>query len=297
MYHVPVMLQECLDALQLQANGVYVDATFGGGGHSKAILNKLGKNGRLFAFDVDPDARANAPQDERFRLIEANYRHLKRFLKLYQVTKVNGILADFGISSHQIDEPQRGFSTRFEGELDMRMNRSAGISARDVVNTYSADELNRIFWNYGEIDNARSLTKRILARRDEQPIETTQDLADIARPLSKGKEAKYLSQVFQAIRIEVNDELNAIRDFLQQSEDVLLPGGRLVIMSYHSLEDRPVKNFMRYGVFEGEPVKDIYGNYEHHLKVITKKPIEATEQELSINPRARSARLRVAEKI
>jgi 16S rRNA (cytosine1402-N4)-methyltransferase len=297
MYHIPVMLEECLDALQIKPDGIYVDVTFGGGGHSKAILDKLGKNGKLFAFDVDPDAQANVIADERFQLITANYRHLKRFLKLYKVTTVNGILADFGISSHQIDEPTRGFSTRFEGDLDMRMNTTQGISAKDVLNTYSADQLNHIFWNYGEIDNARSLTKKIISYRDERPIQTTKELVELARPLSKGKEAKYLSQVFQAVRIEVNDELNAIKEFLEQSEEVLAKGGRLVVMSYHSLEDRPVKNYMKAGVFEGEPVKDLYGNFEHHLKVITKKPIEATEKEIEYNPRARSAKLRVAEKI
>jgi 16S rRNA (cytosine1402-N4)-methyltransferase len=297
MYHIPVMLEECLDALQIKPDGIYVDVTFGGGGHSKAILDKLGKNGKLFAFDVDPDAQANVIADERFQLITANYRHLKRFLKLYKVTTVNGILADFGISSHQIDEPTRGFSTRFEGDLDMRMNTTQGISAKDVLNTYSADQLNHIFWNYGEIDNARSLTKKIISYRDERPIQTTKELVELARPLSKGKEAKYLSQVFQAVRIEVNDELNAIKEFLEQSEEVLAKGGRLVVMSYHSLEDRPVKNYMKAGVFECEPVKDLYGNFEHHLKVITKKPIEATEKEIEYNPRARSAKLRVAEKI
>ena len=297
MYHVPVMLRECLDALQIQEDGIYVDATFGGGGHSKAILHQLGKKGKLFAFDVDHDAKANAINDERFQLIEANYRYLKRFLRVYNVTKVNGILADFGISSHQIDEPARGFSTRYDAPLDMRMDTTTGISARDVLNTYSEDQMKKIFWNYGEIDNARSLTKKIIACRAEQPINSTKELVKIARPFAKGKEVKYLSQVFQAIRIEVNDELNAIRDFLEQSEDVLDKGGRLVVMSYHSLEDRPVKNFMRYGVFEGVPEKDIYGNFEHHLKVITKKPIQANAEELERNPRARSARLRVAEKL
>jgi 16S rRNA (cytosine1402-N4)-methyltransferase len=297
MYHVPVMLKECIDGLQIQQNGIYVDVTFGGGGHSREILQHLGDKGKLFAFDVDEDAKRNVPDDKRFTLIQSNYRHIKRFLRLYGVTQVNGILADFGISSHQIDEPSRGFATRFDAPLDMRMNRSEGISARDVVNTYSADQLQHILGYYGEVINAKTLAHRIVEARAQQPIETTGELVEVCRSVAKGIEVKYFAQVFQAIRIEVNDELNAIREFLQQSMEILAPGGRLVVMSYHSLEDRLTKNFMKAGVFEGEPKKDLYGNYEHHLKVITRKPIEATAEELKINTRARSAKLRIAEKI
>lgn len=297
MYHVPVMLKECIDGLQIQQNGIYVDVTFGGGGHSREILQHLGDKGKLFAFDVDEDAKRNVPDDKRFTLIQSNYRHIKRFLRLYGVTQVNGILADFGISSHQIDEPSRGFATRFDAPLDMRMNRSEGISARDVVNTYSAEQLQHILGYYGEVINAKTLAHRIVEARAQQPIETTGELVEVCRPVAKGIEVKYFAQVFQAIRIEVNDELNAIREFLQQSMEILAPGGRLVVMSYHSLEDRLTKNFMKAGVFEGEPKKDLYGNYEHHLKVITRKPIEATAEELKINTRARSAKLRIAEKI
>jgi 16S rRNA (cytosine1402-N4)-methyltransferase len=291
------MLKECIDGLQIQQNGIYVDVTFGGGGHSREILQHLGDKGKLFAFDVDEDAKRNVPDDKRFTLIQSNYRHIKRFLRLYGVTQVNGILADFGISSHQIDEPSRGFATRFDAPLDMRMNRSEGISARDVVNTYSAEQLQHILGYYGEVINAKTLAHRIVEARAQQPIETTGELVEVCRAVAKGIEVKYFAQVFQAIRIEVNDELNAIREFLQQSMEILVPGGRLVVMSYHSLEDRLTKNFMKAGVFEGEPKKDLYGNYEHHLKVITRKPIEATAEELKINTRARSAKLRIAEKI
>lgn len=297
MYHIPVMLNECIDGLNIHPDGIYVDVTFGGGGHSKKILEQLSDKGKLFAFDVDDDAKQNVPEDKRFTLIAANYRHIKRFLKLHGITSVQGILADFGISSHQIDEPSRGFATRFDAPLDMRMNTKEGISAKEVVNLYSAEQLQQILGFYGEVINAKTLANKIVEARNRQAIETTKDLVDICKTVAKGIEVKYLSQVFQAIRIEVNDELNAIKEFLQQSESVLAPQGRLVIMSYHSLEDRLVKNFIKNGVFEGEPEKDIFGKYEHHLKVISKKPIEASTTELKINSRARSAKLRIAEKI
>jgi len=296
MYHVPVMLNECIDGLKIEPDGVYVDVTFGGGGHSKKILEKLNEKGKLFAFDVDDDAKRNVPNDKRFTLIQANYRHLKRYLKLYGIKKVNGILADFGISSYQIDEPSRGFATRFDAPLDMRMNNKEGISGKDVVNNYSAEQLQNILGFYGEVINAKTLANTIVEQRAIQPIETTKELIEVCKTVSKGIEVKYMSQVFQAIRIEVNDELNAIKDFLQQSEEVLEQNGRLVIMSYHSLEDRLTKNFMKNGVFDGEPEKDVFGNFEHHLKVITKKPIEASNTELKLNSRARSAKLRIAEK-
>jgi 16S rRNA (cytosine1402-N4)-methyltransferase len=297
MYHIPVMLNECIEGLQLKPDGIYIDVTFGGGGHSAKILERLSEKGKLFAFDVDEDAKRNVPNDNRFTLIQANYRHLKRFLKLHGITRVHGILADFGISSHQIDEPSRGFATRFDAPLDMRMNTKEGISAKDVVNNYSAEQLQNILGFYGEVINAKTLANKIVEQRAIKAIETTKELVDICKTVSKGIEVKYLSQVFQAIRIEVNDELNAIKDFLHQSEEVLETGGRLVIMSYHSLEDRLTKNFIKNGVFEGEPEKDVFGNFEHHLKVITKKPIEASADELKQNPRSRSAKLRIAEKI
>ncbi|MEN9448029.1 MAG: rRNA ((1402)-N(4))-methyltransferase RsmH [Bacteroidota bacterium] len=296
MYHIPVMLNECIEGLKIKPNGIYVDVTFGGGGHSKEILKHLSDKGKLFAFDVDEDAKQNIPNDKRFTLIQANYRHLKRFLKLHGVTTVQGILADFGISSHQIDEPSRGFATRFDAPLDMRMNTKEGISAKEVVNNYSAEQLQNVLGFYGEVINAKTLANKIIEQRAIQPIETTKELVEVCKTVSKGIEVKYLSQVFQAIRIEVNDELNAIKDFLQQSEEVLDKEGRLVIMSYHSLEDRLTKNFMKNGVFDGEPEKDVFGRFEHHLKVVTKKPIEASAEELKINSRARSAKLRIAEK-
>ena len=296
MYHIPVMLNECIEGLQIKPNGIYVDVTFGGGGHSKEILKHLSDKGKLFAFDVDEDAKQNIPNDKRFTLIQANYRHLKRFLKLHGVTTVQGILADFGISSHQIDEPSRGFATRFDAPLDMRMNTKEGISAKEVVNNYSAEQLQNVLGFYGEVINAKTLANKIIEQRAIQPIETTKELVEVCKTVSKGIEVKYLSQVFQAIRIEVNDELNAIKDFLQQSEEVLDKEGRLVIMSHHSLEDRLTKNFMKNGVFDGEPEKDVFGRFEHHLKVVTKKPIEASAEELKINSRARSAKLRIAEK-
>lgn len=295
-YHIPVLLQPCIDGLDINPDGVYVDLTFGGGGHSKEILKHLSDKGKLFAFDVDEDAKQNIPNDKRFTLIQANYRHLKRFLKLHGVTTVQGILADFGISSHQIDEPSRGFATRFDAPLDMRMNTKEGISAKEVVNNYSAEQLQNVLGFYGEVINAKTLANKIIEQRAIQPIETTKELVEVCKTVSKGIEVKYLSQVFQAIRIEVNDELNAIKDFLQQSEEVLDKEGRLVIMSYHSLEDRLTKNFMKNGVFDGEPEKDVFGRFEHHLKVVTKKPIEASAEELKINSRARSAKLRIAEK-
>jgi len=296
MYHVPVMLQECIEGLRIIPDGIYVDVTFGGGGHSKAILNELGTNGKLFAFDQDEDVIVNVPQDKRFTLIQANFRHITRFLKLYGITQVNGILADFGISSHQIDEASRGFSTRFNAELDMRMNRKEGISAKEIINTYSAGQLQKMLSEYGEVQNAKTLAMAIVEYRAAQHIETTDELKAICSSVSKGKEVKYLSQVFQAIRMEVNDEVNALKDFLKQAKALLVPGGRLVVMSYHSLEDRPVKNYMKMGVFEGEPDKDMFGNYMHDLIVITKKPTEATAEEVKQNPRARSAKLRIAEK-
>jgi len=298
-YHEPVMLSECLDGLNIRTDGIYVDVTFGGGGHSRAILEKL-TTGRLLVFDQDPDAVANAEQwkdDPRFTFIAANFRHIKRYLKLHKAEKVDGILADLGVSSHQINTPERGFSTRFQADLDMRMNPNNEKTAREVLNVRSATELQSILGRYGEVTNARTAAEAIFSARHNSPIETVNDLKGILmRYAPKHRENKYFAQVFQALRIEVNDEMKVLEEFLMQVPEVLNPGGRLVVMSYHSLEDRPVKNFIQKGKFDGEVEKDFYGNEIKPLKSITRKPIEATEEEVKRNPRARSAKLRIAEK-
>jgi len=297
-YHQPVMLQECLEGLNIRPNGIYVDVTFGGGGHSRAILKQLGPEGRLLSFDQDPDAKAESKfiEDKTFTFIEANFRYLKKFLRLNGVRKVDGILADLGISSHQIDVPERGFSTRFDGPLDMRMNPQAEFSAKDVINTYDEAQLHKIFGLYGEIKNARTLANAVYAARQNGAIETVQELKAVLQKFApRGKEFKYFAQVFQAIRIEVNEEMKVLEEFLEQVPDVLAPEGRLVVMSYHSLEDRLVKNFIRSGKFHGEAEKDLYGNELKPLQSVTRKPIEATEDEITRNSRARSARLRIAE--
>ena len=294
------MLQETLEGLQLQPNGTYVDLTFGGGGHSKALLQRLGEGGRLFAFDQDDDAReqATAITDPRFRFIESNFRHLKRYLKLFGVTAVDGILADLGVSSHQLDEPERGFSTRFEADLDMRMDRGSNLTASEILNTYPERELHKILGMYGEIKNAKSLAAALVARRINAPIRTVNELKEVLNRFApKGKEFKYQAQVFQALRIVVNDELQALEEMLEQTAEVLKPGGRLVVMSYHSLEDRLVKHYMAKGKFSGEAEKDLYGNMQRPLEPVTRKPIEPSAEEITRNNRARSARLRIAEKI
>lgn len=298
-YHEPVLLQACIDGLQLQTGGTYVDITFGGGGHSREILNQL-EGGRLFGFDQDADARANAQaiDDSRLTFVASNFRNIKRYLRLYKVEQVDGILADLGISSHQIDTPTRGFSTRFDAELDMRMNQHAERSAREVVNEYSEADLHRILGMYGEITNARTAASAIVSARSNRPIKTINDLkAALQRYAPRGKENKYFAQVFQALRIEVNEELQVLEEFLEQVPDLLKPGGRLVVMSYHSLEDRLVKNFINKGKFQGEVEKDLFGNELKPLRSITRKPIEATPDEVARNPRARSAKLRIAEKL
>lgn len=300
-YHIPVMLNECIQGLNIKKDGVYVDVTFGGGGHSRAILDRL-ENGRLIAFDQDQDARENAEalkSDSRFLFIQANFSFLERYLKIYNIGAVDGILADLGVSSHQIDDPSRGFSTRFDGPLDMRMNTNDGEqSAWEVVNNYSAEALQSIFSRYGEVHNSRTLANAIFTTRHNAPINTVGELVAILKRFApKYREYKYYAQVFQAIRIEVNRELEALENFLTQTPKLLKPGGRLVVMSYHSLEDRLVKNFMLKGNFKGEPEKDFYGRVIKPLQAITKKPIEADEEEVLRNPRARSAKLRIAEKI
>lgn len=298
VYHVPVMLHECIEALDIKPDGIYVDVTFGGGGHSREILKKLGPKGRLIAFDQDPDAIKNAIDDERFVLVHQNFRFLKNYLRLQGVKEVDGILADLGVSSHQFDDASRGFSIRFDADLDMRMDQVSDLDARKVVNTYSEDELHRIFGMYGEVQNAKSLAKTIVTARLSKPINTIAELKEAIKKLvPKGKEHKYHAQVFQALRIEVNKELDALQEFLTQSPLVLKEGGRLVVMSYHSLEDRLVKNFMLKGKFRGEVEKDFYGNEIKPFRVLTRKAITASEEEVKNNNRARSAKLRVAEKI
>jgi 16S rRNA (cytosine1402-N4)-methyltransferase len=276
---------------------VYVDVTFGGGGHSKAILKNLGANGKLFAFDQDKDAAKNVPQDKRLTFVSQNFMYMKNFLRMHEVTQVDGILADLGVSSHQFDEAERGFSIRFDAELDMRMNQSSKKTAATVLNEYEENELKQIFREYGEVDNAYKLVRLITDARIVHPITTTEQLKSIIEPCTpKFKEHQYLAKVFQALRIEVNDEMQALKELLQQSLDMLAVGGRLVVMSYHSLEDRLVKNFMKSGNVEGELMKDFYGNISRPFELITRKPIIPNEDELKINTRSRSAKLRIAEK-
>ncbi|HVD97345.1 MAG TPA: 16S rRNA (cytosine(1402)-N(4))-methyltransferase RsmH [Cytophagaceae bacterium] len=299
MYHIPVMLKECIEGLAIKPDGIYVDVTFGGGGHSKEILKHL-TSGKLFSFDQDEDAKANAAQinESSFTLIEANFRYLKRYLKLNGITQIDGLLADLGISSHQIDSAERGFSTRFNAELDMRMDRSAEKSAKDIIATYSEKDLHKIFGMYGEVTNAKTLAATIVKLRANNKINTVEQLKEGIRQLApRGKENKYYAQVFQALRIEVNDELKALEEMLTQSAELLKPGGRMVVMSYHSLEDRLVKNFIAKGLFHGEPEKDVYGNFSKPFEALTRKPVEASEAEVEQNNRARSAKLRIGIKL
>ncbi len=296
MYHKPVLLQETIDLMDIKPDGIYVDVTFGGGGHSRAILDKL-TTGRLYGFDQDRDSLKNDLNDSRFQLINQNFKYLTNFLKYYKATPVDGILADLGISSHQIDNPTRGFSTRFESELDLRMNQSAEISARNVINSYNTEELKRIFKNYGEFTNAYHIAQRLVDSRINKEITSTTELKEILKPFAeKGRENKFYARIFQALRIEVNNEIETLKDFLSQTINVLRPGGRLVIISYHSLEDRLVKNFMRSGNFDGKIEKDFYGNIISPFKPVTRKAIIASDSELEGNPRSRSAKLRAAER-
>lgn len=296
-YHTPVLLVESVDGLNIRPDGVYVDVTFGGGGHAREILSRLGPKGRLIAFDQDKDARANVIDDERFQLIPQNFRYLKRFLKLYGHQKVDGILADFGVSSHQFDVADRGFSTRFEGVLDMRMNQESDFSAYELVNTYEQNRLAEILSNYGELRRAKGMARAIVEAREQKAIKTTSDLKTaLAAFLPRDKQHKILAQVYQAIRIEVNNELEAIKEFLMQTVEILPKGGRLSVISYHSLEDRLVKRFMRNGMFEGEPERDIYGRVDVPFKPVGKLIVPG-EEEMEANNRARSAKLRIAEKL
>ena len=297
MYHKSVLLQESVDGLAIKTDGVYVDVTFGGGGHAKEILKRLGKQGRLIAFDQDKDALANALKDQRFLLINENFRFLKRFLKFYGILKVDGILADFGVSSHQFDVAARGFSTRLNGALDMRMDKRTAKSAFELINSCSEKELEHLFFEYGELHQAKGIARAIVVARSENQIVTTADLkAVISRFLPRRKENKTLAQVYQAIRIKVNDEISVLKEFLVQVPEVLHKGGRLSVISYHSLEDRLVKRFIRDGKFEGLADKDLYGNTQVPLKKIGKLLIPSAE-EINNNNRARSAKLRIAERI
>lgn len=292
------MLTECVDALDIKPNGVYVDVTFGGGGHSREILKRLGPDGRLYAFDQDPDAISNSLQDDRFRLIHQNFRFMKNNLRVHGVSEIDGVLADLGISSHQINERERGFSTRFDADLDMRMDQVGTLNARDIVNNYAEEDLHRIFGMYGEIQNARTLARVLVSARTVEPIVTVAQLKEaIETIVPKRRENKYYAQVFQALRIEVNKELQALEAFLLQSAAILRAGGRLVVMSYHSLEDRLVKNFIAKGKFKGEVEKDFYGNEIKPLRAVNRKVIVASAEEIEGNNRARSAKLRIAEKI
>ena len=296
MYHNPVLFSECMEGLNIKPDGVYADVTFGGGGHSRAIMERL-DTGHLYAFDQDEDAQANVIDDERFTFIPQNFSYFKNFIQLYHQGKIDGILADLGVSSHQFDTPEKGFSTRFEGQLDMRMSKQNPLDAATVVNTYDLDDLVRILSLYGELPNARQLASDIVMARDAEPIETTAQLKEAVQSrLPRGRENKVLAQLFQALRIEVNHEMEALTSFLGQCADVLKPGGRLVVLSYHSLEDRLVKNFTRTGNAEGKEEKDFFGNPITPYIIINRKPIVPSEEEIAENSRARSAKLRIAER-
>lgn len=296
-YHNPVLLKETVDGLDINPDGIYVDVTYGGGGHSRELLSRLGEKGRLFAFDQDPDALANVIQDERLTLILENFRYISRFLRFYEVTKVDGILADFGVSSHQFDEASRGFSIRSKGALDMRMNQRSTLSARAVVNDYSEEDLASVLYQYGDLKNSRRIARVIVNKRADQPIETTDELKAVLQPFLKGfRDQKFLAQLYQAIRIEVNQEIQVIKEFLLQVPDLLEVGGRLSVLSYHSLEDRLVKRFIQQGKFEGEAEKDVFGRVSVPLKKVGKL-IVPTAEEIAVNNRARSAKLRIAERI
>jgi 16S rRNA (cytosine1402-N4)-methyltransferase len=300
VYHVPVLLQEVIDGLHIRPDGVYVDCTFGGGGHSLEILKQLNADGRMVVFDQDADARKNVPADDRIIFVPHNFRHLQRFCRLHKITQVDGILADLGVSSHQFDTADRGFSTRFEGDLDMRMDQRQERTAFEVVNTYTEQQLHKLFELYGEVTNSKTLAKTIVQVRKTVSLKTISNFKQALHSVVKGNPHKYFAQVFQALRIEVNDELGALKDMLQQVPPLLKPAGRVAIITFHSLEDRLVKNFFRKGNFEDEEVEtDAFGRATTTppLKAITKKPIVPTEAEMKRNPRARSARLRVAEKI
>ena len=297
-YHIPVLLNEVIEGLNIQPDGIYVDCTFGGGGHSKAILQKLSAKGKLVAFDQDSAAQKNLPNDERIIFVPQNFRHLQRFLRLHNIAAVDGIMADLGVSSHQFDEADRGFSIRYNAELDMRMDQRQSLTAFEVVNSYTEQQLHKIFEQYGEVTNSKTLAKKIVAIRSTASLKTIDGFKNALREIVKGNPNKYFAQVFQALRIEVNDELGALKEMLTQIPSLLKPGGRVAIITFHSLEDRLVKNFFRRGSFD-EPVENPFINTEpvNELKVITKKPVLPADEELKQNPRSRSSKLRVAERI
>ncbi|HEY5570200.1 MAG TPA: 16S rRNA (cytosine(1402)-N(4))-methyltransferase RsmH [Bacteroidales bacterium] len=296
-YHIPALLPQCLEGLNIHPEGTYVDVTFGGGGHSREILCKLGKKGSLYAFDQDEDAEKNCPKDKRFTFIRGNFRYLSNFMHYHKVDSVNGLLADLGVSSHHFDDPTRGFSFRFEGALDMRMNKRAGQTAADILNGYPEVELANVFYLYGELKNSRRIAAEVVRRREVKKFETITDFLEILRPLTnRDQEKKNLAQAFQALRIEVNGEMDALIRLLKQAEQLLKPNGRLVIISYHSLEDRLVKNFLKSGNAQGDVEKDFYGNIQSPFRLINNKVIVPDDEECARNPRARSAKLRIAEK-
>lgn len=293
-YHNPVLLKDSVDALIINESGMYVDCTFGGGGHSREILNRLDQNGKLFSFDQDVDAIRNKIDDDRFELVEQNFRFLKNNLRFRGVKQVDGVLGDLGVSSHQFDTPERGFSTRFDGELDMRMNQNAALSAKTIINEYEEEELARIFYDFGELQGSYRLAREVVKARADKQIETIEELKQVFSFIPKMKENKFFAQMFQALRIEVNDEMAALKDMLTQCGEVIKPGGRLVIISYHSLEDRLTKRYMKNGMFEGEPERDMYGNWSAPFKPLQSKVIVPTQEEINENPRARSAKMRIA---
>ena len=296
-YHIPALLVESVEGLQIAPSGIYLDVTFGGGGHSREMLKRLGPEGRLIAFDQDEDAVKNAFDDPRFMLVRSNFRYLKNFLRYYGIDEVDGVMADLGVSSHHFDDSSRGFSFRFQGDLDMRMNRMAGMSAADILNNYTAEQLADIFYHFGELRSARAIASAIAAYRTTRRIITTGQLLDILQPFTgRDKEKKVLAQAFQALRIEVNGEMDALREMLLRSLEMLKPGGRISVISYHSLEDRLVKNFFRSGNFEGEVIKDFYGNVVTPFELVNRKVIVPSEEEQRVNPRSRSAKLRIAKK-
>lgn len=296
-YHIPVLLHESVDGLNLQPKGIYVDVTFGGGGHSKEILRRADQTAHLFSFDQDEDAERNIVNDKRFTFVRSNFRYLYNFLRYHGVEQVNGILADLGVSSHHFDDSERGFSFRFEGKLDMRMNKRAGKTAADIVNTYEEEKLADIFYLYGELKNSRKLASAIIKARSRKNIETIGDFLEIVKPMfGKDREKKELAKVFQALRIEVNQEMEALKEMLYAATEILKPGGRLVVITYHSLEDRMVKNIMKTGNIEGKTVQDFYGNIQSPFKLINSKVTTASNEEIERNPRSRSAKLRIAEK-
>lgn len=298
-YHIPVLLEETIGGLQIKPDGIYVDCTFGGGGHSRAILKELGPSGKLVVFDQDEDAKQNLPDDTRVIFVPHNFRHIQRFLRLHQIAAVDGVLADLGVSSHQFDEASRGFSTRFDGDLDMRMDQRQSLTAFDIVNTYSEAQLHKLFEQYGEVTNSKTLARKIVDVRNQVSLKTIDAFKNALREVVKGNPNKYFAQVFQALRIEVNDELGALKEMLQQLPNLLKPGGRIAIITFHSLEDRLVKNFFRRGSFEEPQTTNPFINDDtvNELKVITKKPITPSDSEMKRNSRSRSSKLRIAEKI